>query len=486
MLVYNTMRFGTDVFTASDEETPVIGTRKALLISKEALDASNATSVTSFVFGGDAPSGTKRRIMFKIDNKFYRFVDGTLTEYTDEINVDNVLTNGNKPLTLQNISDLSALVGKSIYPIIALQSCNSDSPSVKIGLNTSNYTETKSKTVTSAQFTLPSPVGVTPKIVAITPDLTCSGDASVTITVRLKQPNGSWSSYMQLADAENLDATAAQFKIVYKVVNVGSDSAKVNSIAVNYLANLENVTGDYSDLFSVIPNFETDLRLCYLVVRHKKLIDSTIEAFANFFVTPKRRERIFIGEGTGDIAQFILGVDGNRDSQIDHSSIRIFVDGVQTSNFDYNTEVSEITINAASGKSILASYDYDCGLEVWHPMDVEFFQQPYFDGSYMTRFSYILPDDADTSIANIRIRFTRPFGSVNNQSLGSATGKTQQIALPHVAVPDSISLNADFSYNQDTRILTFVAAKNTDLKLSYDYFGEQHKIYSWAAGWSAA
>ena len=229
------------------------------------------------------------------------------------------------------------------------------------------------------------------------------------------------------------------------------------------------------------------MRLCYLVVRHKKLIDSQINAFVNFFQTPKHRERILVGIGSGVTAQYSLGVDGVPDSQIDHSSIRVFVDGVQTSEFDYNTETSEITVNATDGKSILASYDYDCGVEEWHPMTVEFDQQPYFDGSYMTRFSYVLPDDiVDASLANVRIQLLRPIGSVENESLGKATGKTQQIVLPHVAITDSISLNADFSYNFDSRILTFVAPANTDLKISYDYKGEQHKIYSWAAGWSAA
>ena len=153
------------------------------------------------------------------------------------------------------------------------------------------------------------------------------------------------------------------------------------------------------------------------------------------------------------------------DAQIDHSSIRIYVDGVQTSDFDYNTEVGELSINATSGKSILASYDYDCGLEDWRPMTKEFDQQPYLDDTYMTRFSYVLPDDVEASRANVRIRLGRPSGKVTNLSLGKATGKTQQIVLPHVAIPDSISLNADFTYNFDNRILTFVAAKNTALKL---------------------
>ena len=159
---------------------------------------------------------------------------------------------------------------------------------------------------------------------------------------------------------------------------------------------------------------------------------------------------------------------------------------MQTSAFDYNTGTSEINLIAAKGVSILASYDYDCGVENWHPMTVDFSQQPYFDGSYMTRFSYVLDDDFDASLANIRLRFNRPSGKVEDFSLGSATGKKQQIVLPHVAIADTIQLNADFSYDFDTRVLTFVAPEGTNLAISYDWLGEKHKIYSWAAGWSAA
>lgn len=491
MLIYNTMRFGTDVFltsggSSSGEDDPVIGTRQAFLVSGDYLDASNASAVNNFVVTGSGGSGTKRRILLKIDNKYYTFVNDTLTEYTNSPTVDNILNDGNKPSELNALSNITALVGKKIYPLIAIQSTTSENPTVKIALNTTALVETKSKTVTSSQFTLAAPADVVPKITGITVDNACTGSGSATVTVRLKDAEGNWGSYISLANAANKNAVAVQFKIVYKVVNIGTDVAKVNSITVNYVANSETIAGDFSDIFSVIPNFETPLRLCYVVIRHKKLVDSTIEAFANFFPTPKHRERILVGNGTGDIAQYVLGVNGVPDAQIDHSSIRIYVDGVQTSDFDYNTEVGELSINATSGKSILASYDYDCGLEDWRPMTKEFDQQPYLDDTYMTRFSYVLPDDVDASRANARIRLGRPSGKVTNLSLGKATGKTQQIVLPHVAIPDSISLNADFTYNFDNRILTFVAAKNTALKLSYNYRGEKHTIYSWAAGWAAA
>lgn len=484
MLVYNTMRFGTDVLSTADSGS--LGTRQALLTSNDALDATAVSAVNNFVITGEELTGTKRRVMLKIDDKIYRFVSGMLTEYTGGATVDNVLANGNTVAELTALSNISALVGKEIYPIIALSSTGDDNPTITIGLNTTTSTEKKTFTGNTAIYELPVPEdGSTPIITSAVADITTEGAGEVTIQIRLKNTDGVWGDWINLDDAETQEATRVQFRFTFFVENVGTDSAQVKSITVNYVSNNETVTGDTAELYSIVPNFETDLRLCYVIVRHKQLVDSTIEAFANFLPAYKTRERIQVGTGTNAAAQYTLGVSGTPDSQIDPSSIRVYVDGNLIDDFDYNTAAGQITVNAASGVSILASYHYDCGTEDWQAMSVET-QQPYGDGTYMTRFSYTLPDGEDAQRANIRLRFNRPAGSVTNQSLGKATGKTQQIVLPHLATTSTIELNADWSYDFDSRVLTFVAKKNTALKISYDYVGEQHQIYSWAAGWSAA
>lgn len=488
MLISNTMRFGTDIFIANDE-SGTIGTRQAMLIATEPLDASGFSVVNNFVITGSQPAGTDRRVLLQIDNKVYRFVSGVLTEYTGSVSIENVLSDGNTVAELNTLTNITALAGKVIYPIIAIKSDNTSSPTIKFALNATSTTEKKRTSVASGWFRFPQVADTTFTIVSVEPNLSTVGDGQISCLARYREhAQGDWSAYDDPANLAGVStAVQLQFRVNCSVQNVGTDSANIDGVNITYVAEHDIVDGDTSDIFSIIPNFETDLRLCYLVVRHKKLIDSTIEAFANFFVTPKHRERILIGTGTGEITQYTLGVDGVPDSQIDHASIKVFVDGFQTSGFDFNTETSEITVNAPDGVSILVSYDYDCGLEVWHPMNVEFFQQPYRDGTYMTRFSYVLPDDGTpASLSNIRLRFFRPAGTVDNLSLGTATGKKQQIVLPHVAKSDSIQLNADFTYDFDSRVLTFVAPEGTDLLISYDWLGEKHKIYSWAAGWSAA
>lgn len=489
MLVYNTMRFGTDVLTVTDSssgESGGLGVRQALLTSNDALDATGVSAVNNFVISGDEPTGTTRRVMFKVDDKNYYFDGTALTEYTGDITVANVLATGNTVAQLTALSNITAFVGKEIFPIIALSSTGDDEPTIKIGLNVTNTTTTKTWAGNSATYELPVPEGgTTPTITSITADTATTGAGTVTIQVRLKNAAGVWGEWLTFDQAANQEATRVQFRLTYTVENVGSDSAHINNVTVKYISNQELVTGDAAELYSVVQDFEADLRLCYVIVRHKRLNDSTIEAFANFLPAYKSRDRIQIGTGTGAAAQYTLGIGSTADKQIAPASIRVIVDGTPTDEFDYNTAVGQITLTAPSGVSILASYNYDCGTEDWRPMTAET-QQPYSDGSYMTRFSYTLPDDEDAQRANVRLRFNRPAGTVTNASLGKATGKTQQLVLPHSATTSTIDFNADWSYDADTRVLTFIAKKNTALSISYDYVGEQHQIYSWAAGWSAA
>jgi hypothetical protein len=209
------------------------------------------------------------------------------------------------------------------------------------------------------------------------------------------------------------------------------------------------------------------------------------------------RELIFLGEGDGTLKQYALGVDGVKDTGIDQNTLHVFIDGDEISDFGYNVEVSEVTINAPVGAAVTATYDFGRDNENWLEMSRPMNPQPYMDDvdeftveprTYMTRFSYTLPDDAavDTSLSNVRISLYRASGSVTNESLGKASGLVQQIVLPHAARQDTIQLNADWSYNNDTRVLTYVAERDKDLLLSYDYLGEQQIIYSWAVGWAVA
>ena len=268
----------------------------------------------------------------------------------------------------------------------------------------------------------------------------------------------------------------------------GTDSAKISSILVQHTMGAAAVSGEVAELYSTIQNYETDLKTCYLVVKHKRLIDSHIEAYVNFKTEPLRRELIPLGTSTGTIQTLPLAVDGVKDTGIDQDSIQLFADGVPITGFGYNTGASTVTINnVGAGKAISASYDYGHAKEDWLEMIHQIDQQPYKeDGTYMTRFEYVLPDsETDKKISNVRMSLVRPTGKVENSSLGVGTGAVQQFVLPHAAKQETIQLNGDWSYNPDSQIITVIAPNGQELIISYDWIGETPSVISWTAGWSA-
>lgn len=465
----------------------------ALLTSKTPWDTTGQTNVDGFVITGNEPPDTLRRFMFKIDGNLYKFVGTTLTPHSGAGDCEDVLTNGNTAEELGALEEAPALIGKRIYPVIALYAAADAAayPTVKIGLKVRSDTTVYSKTVDSAEIELPTEgSGVVPRIADITARTTVTGNGAATVTARFKDEEGDWSEFLPLTEAANRECVAVQLRLSYRVTTLdGTDSARVDSVTIRHNMGASLVSGNFAQLYTVVQNYEADLQTCYIVVRHKKLIDSQLNAYVNFTNPPKIRELIFLGEGTGALAQFALGVDGVKDTGIDQNTLRVFVDGDPLDDFGYNVEVSEVTVNAPEGSAITASYEYEHGSENWLPM-TKMDSQPYLDDAetYMTRFNYTLPDDetADQQISNVRLELYRTAGTVTAESLGNATGLYQQIKLPHAAKQETIQLNASWSYDVDTQILSFVAAKDTALVLSYDWIGEQQEIYSWAVGWAAA
>ena len=499
MLTSNTMRFCTDIFgalTAETDESETIGnvfTKSALLISKTPLDCENKSQVTGISITGLEPTGTTRRFMFQIENNLYRFVNSTLTQYDGELTLSNVLADGNTAAQLNALTDIAGFVGKKIYPIIGLSAPSDadDYPTAKVQLNATVTNDTLTKTVESLVYEL-TDEDATPRIAAITAEYTLEGNATCTVKVRLRDADSTWSSYMDLADATDKEARAVQFKFTYKVTTTdGSDSAKCDSVTVDHTLGKTVVSGENADLYSVVADYDNDLQLCHVTVRHDPLLDSTIEAYVNFMQAPKKRDVITIGTATGSRQELTLGVGGVADSRINAASIELYADGAPITDFSYNSEVSSIVISEKSGKVITASYEYEHGVEVWRKMTLDF-TEPYNDSeeTMMSRFIYELGESetAGLTTSNVRLKLTRNTGKVTNASLGKATGKVQQFVLPHIPKMSSIKFSGevDWSFNEENLILTLTAAKGLALKISYNYIGSDVIVRSFAAGWAVA
>ena len=511
MLTSNTMRFCTDVFgiidtsqetqttqgddTASSTE-PVVAVfnKEALLVSKKAWNCTNKSEVSNIIVSGIQPANTDRRFIFKIDNKLWKFSGSTLVEYTYNENATDVLKYGNTAAQLTALTNIPSFVGKNVYPIIALSASSKadDFPTAKLQLKAKTSTDTLTDTQESIVYEL-TDEDATPRIVEITANSTLTGSATVDIKVRLRTGVNTWTSYMALPDAADKEANAVQFRIAYKVTRTdGTDSARVNSINVDHTLGKTVVSGENADLYSIVADYSNDLQMCYVVVRHDPLVDSRIEAYVNFMKPPKRRNVITIGTATGARQELVLGVDGVKDTNIDASSIELYADDTPITNFSYNSEVSTVVITEKKNKVISASYKYNHGVEEWLQMTKES-TQPYNDAgdTVVSRFVYSLPDSqtAGKSTSNIRIRMVRPTGRVNQWKLGTGTGKRQLFVLKHQPKLSTLTFTEsaiDWTYDPETHILSLVAPKNADIKISFTYQGESITLYSLAAGWSCA
>lgn len=528
MLVSSSMRFCTDIFGFIEEEetqetteptqpvdpaTDEPGTedpveepeviskpskvdaptyKKALLISKSALNCSNKTAVNQIIISGAQPSGSKRRFLWKIGDKFYKFSSGSLVEYTDDITVDNVLKDGNSPTGLNNLTNITDFVGKKIYPIIALRAPAdaAEFPTAKIQVKASTTAETLTDVQETPQYELTNGSAV-PRIVAMTADTTITGNASVDIKVKIRDADEVWSDWMPLADSADREAAAVQFQFTYNVTKAdGTESAAVNEIVVEHTMGRTVVSGDDADLYSTVNSYEVPLQLCYVTVRHSELIDSTIEAYVNYMHPPARRELIQIGVGNGDRQELVLGVGGVPDLNIDVSSILIWEDGEPKTNFEANSASGTVVLSAAKNAVIYASYDYNHDVEVWRPMS-KISTEPYTDEeSWVSRYEYELPDSDATNktIANVRLVLKRPSGKVTNQNLGKATGRLQLFALDHLAKKSSIKFTeaVEQSYDENSGILRVTGTRNKQLVVTYNWIGEELTVYGFSAGFSVA
>ena len=72
------------------------------------------------------------------------------------------------------------------------------------------------------------------------------------------------------------------------------------------------------------------------------------------------------------------------------------------------------------------------------------------------------------------------------ENLGTPTGKTQLFTLKHKPKPSTIAFaqSVNFSFDEDTGILSLVAAQGSALSVSYDWLGDSPTVYSFAAGFS--
>lgn len=487
MLHSNTMRFGTDNF----EFVP-----RGMISAKTPIDASEFSEVNSFSVEGAQPYGSIRKCVFKVDNQIVYFPtvtsEGSAAPviFPFETTIDNVLDYGTPADDLSRIVGIPAWVGKKIYPIIALKSTANNNgilPTIKLGLTGVAPADVFVRTVETSEFDFLGDDVTT--IIDIVAETSTTETASIEIKANIKRNNSWINTDFNLDELQNVQADAIKFKITYTVARLNVDSAKLDSLIIRYkVGNTNAVANADVEIVSVTQDYDNELRFAQVSVKHKKLDDSRINAFVTFKNTPKTRDVYDIGIGTGEEETYNLkpADQDEVDARIDQSTLKVFVDGIPRASFNFNTETSQVTLTVPLGSVLSVSYDYDLDSEDWQPMTHTTTQIYQNSEWYNSRYEFALPDEQDGKTSAVfKFVLTRDEGTVTNADYGLATGSPQTFVLPHKAKADTISIpNAQFSYNEDSRILTVVAPLNTQLRLTYSWIGGSHEIDSFVAGLS--
>lgn len=474
--VSNTCRYSSN-FDVNSVWTPQhIG----LVISKSALNFTDNNEVTKINITGSEPADTKRRFAFKIGNSYVKLTTGggVSNLATQAITADSVLSEGNTAAELTALTSIPAFVGKMVYPVAALYAPKSAlvmpsfGMSVVGGVNTAKYTYTDY----SQEYHLSDSEVF---IVSVNAQTNVTGNGRVDVAVRLKQ-DGNWGDYIAIADAAMKRATDIQVRAIYSVGVVdGADSAKVENVTITYTAGTAITNGVTTEIVTTTQQFSNNLTYVYALAKHRELMDAKIKAFVSLRDKPGNVSMKHVGYGTGERNTYQLAESG-----INQSSLAVYVDGSLTDDYSYNTETSQLTITAEKDSVITASYEYGWGASDW--MEMEFDETQVNDsGDYTSRYTYEVPaSEAEKTVTAVKFQLLRPEGKVENENIGTGTGKRQIIQLEHYAKKETIVCTGSWSYDYDNRLLTVIAGEGEAINISYDYIAESPQLYSVMAGWT--
>ncbi|MEG0431050.1 MAG: hypothetical protein RR536_05685 [Anaerovoracaceae bacterium] len=468
------MRYGFDTFSFR---------KQGLIESKVFFNCNNITNVEGFNITGVQPNGCDRRLVFKIDNKWYKLIgtgNGTLQELpTQDINIESVLIEGNTVDELTAITSIPDFLNKSVYTAIALDAPPDAEvmPSIAIELKIRNNQDQFQKEEFSAEYKL---ADTDVNVVTVTSDNSLTGQANASIMVSLKQSGtwGGWSSPLLIKDQK---ASDIKFKATYTVTTLnGEDIAKINKVSCIYCNSNARVSGNNADLLTITSNYEVPLSYVRGHIIHKKLVDSQIIMNVSFREKPKVQELLNVGTGTGE--RLLIQLD---DTGINHNTLKLFFDSKPTYEFDYNTELSQLICTAPVGAAITAQYEYGWEKEEWVLMKKVGTQPQQESNNYMTSFVYELPiDQVNKTVSDIKVNLYRPNGIVTDEVLGMGLGKKQLFVLPHYAKKETVKCSGQFSYDDDSRIITTIVPLGTEIKVSYEWIGETPEVSGIVIAWN--
>lgn len=458
-----------------------------LLRTKEGggFDCSAMNSVDGFDVKGAEPVGTHRCVAFLVDGKWGALTpSGTFRELSEQsISAESVVFEGNTVEDLQALSSVPAFVGKKIGVAVGLSAPSADSalPTFGISLKCKTPDPITTKTILSDTYAL----DPDSRILKLTAKVLEEDGGRVQVTARVSS-GGVLSEWGELASFVGSRAEAVQFRAILTAQNIGISVAGVRSVSMQYRAGNDGISGaGVATLYSVTRDWYVDLRQCRLTVRHAPLKQAQLEAYCAIRDKTNVVKGERIGTGTGEKTTYQLA----HTSGVAYDSVRLYADGARImAGYEFNAEVARITVTAPAGVVLTADYVHGWTEENWRKMTLQGTRKtPNYDS---TEWRLILPkSESGRSIASVRVDMKMTEGHIDDEPIGTGTGKMQTCILSHVVkegavrvFSDGVELpSADWSLRPDGTSISVIAPPGVALTASYDWISETPVLQQFVA-----
>lgn len=374
--------------------------KQSVLETSTPIDCTQDTQILGFEIGGAEPENSKRRFLFEVEGKIYRFEGNNLLLLDCDKSCREVLELGNTAAELLAVTDIPSWCGKYIYPIIALSSPANASvmPSVALGIKAKSFNDIFQKSQLSPVYYL----GENSKIADIDFTKATTGGGQASLQIKLLQDN-IWSSFMSIDDALNKNCQAFQLKTLQTVTSSsGSSSSQITGVEIDYCKFSGEVTSEYGALYFKAEDFDEDLSTAYCLIKHNYLDDNDLKVFACFDDLPTEIEEV-LGVGTGSPQTFDV------EEGIDFDSLKIFVGGVMSLEYTLNAAAGTLTITAPEGEEISIKYKCKLAAENWLELEKQFtiLDENAYSGdeknSFTSRYVLRLEGVEKSKVAKIKV-----------------------------------------------------------------------------------
>ncbi|MDR3353935.1 MAG: hypothetical protein LBO21_02710 [Synergistaceae bacterium] len=380
------------------------------------------------------------------------------------------------------------MLGAAIDIALALSTGSGQtSPVVRsIEIAGSTGEERLSKAVTSPPVEL---AGVAVDILDVESVMTTTGAGTITITASLQAEDGSWSDFMPLADIRDQKAKAVVFRAEVSVETIdGADSANLASITIHHRTDgVATFTEGVGRIVTVTLDLYNDQSKAHAMVKWHPVKDAGIRGYASFRASPVQVNDEVLGTADGTSQHFDLA----HPVKVAPHTLVIKVNGMATPSYSFNSSTGEITISAAAGTSITASYQYNWEPEVWQPMIHEA-SYPDTKNVLLTNEQFNLSTLDAGPIVSFMAEVEQGKGSVEAEELGAATGIETPYILAHRPKPGAIVVKANgspidtgqYHFSEIGQVLYITATSGSILTVDYDWLGESPEVASIAAVWN--